>query len=202
VVTGLTTSDPQRKRRADAERSVAAILDAAIALLARRPDASMEEIARAAGLSRQTVYAHYPSRDALIGAVQQRALAETVAAMDAAELHRGPAAAALDRLVLAGWETLERYPLLIDVRVEMTAEEELALHQPILERLERLVRRGQRRGEFDRRLPATWLLTAFLALSHAAAEEVRADRMAADEALTVLRQSMFRLYGVADGERS
>jgi len=189
---------PERRRRADAQRSIGAILDAAIAVLARRPDASMEEIARRAGVSRQTVYAHYPSREALIRAVQQRALAETIAAMDAAELHVGPAAAALDRLVRAGWQTLERYPLLMDVRAEMTADEEFALHHPILDRLERLVRRGQRRGEFDRAMPASWLLSSFLALSHAAAEEVRAGRMTADSALAALRESIFRVYGVTD----
>jgi AcrR family transcriptional regulator len=191
----------ERKQRADAQRSVAAILDAAMAVLARRPDASIEDIARAAGVSRQTVYAHYPSRDALIKAVQELALAQTIAAMDAAELNKGPAAEALDRLVAAGWQTLERYPLLMDVRAELSAQEELALHQPILERLERLVRRGRRRGEFDRTMPTNWLLTGFLALSHAAAEEVHAGRMTADESLPVLRTSVRRLYGVSDAAR-
>jgi AcrR family transcriptional regulator len=189
-----STSTEQRKRRADARRSVAAILDAAVAVLSERPAASMEEIARAAGVARQTVYAHFPSRETLLRAVQERALAEAVAAIDEAELQRGPAGAALDRLVRAGWQTLERYPLLMDLRVEITAEEELAHHQPILERLERLIRRGQRRGEFDRKLPANWLLTTFLALSHAAAEEVKAERMTAEMALDALRQSVLRVF--------
>lgn len=155
----------------------------------------MEDIARAAGVARQTVYAHFPTRETLLRAVQERALAEAVAAIDAAELQKGTAAAALDRLVRAGWQTLERYPLLMELRVGWTAEEELAHHRPILERLERLIRRGQRRGEFDRALPVNWLLTSFLALSHAAGEEVRAGRMTADTALTALRQSVLRLFG-------
>jgi AcrR family transcriptional regulator len=190
-------SQLEPKRRADARRSIAAILDAAVGVLGERPQASMDEIARAAGVSRQTVYAHYPSRDALIRAVQQRALGEAVAAMDAAELHQGPAAAALERLVAAGWRTLERYPLVLDLRVELTPEEELALHRPILERLERLIRRGQRRGEFDRTLPPNWLLTTFLALSHAAGEEVAAGRLSAERALELLRRSVLRVFGVS-----
>jgi AcrR family transcriptional regulator len=178
---------------------VAAILDAAVATLSERPDASMERIARTAGVSRQTVYAHYPSREALIRAVQERTLAEAVETIDAAEVDDGPAVAALDRLVRAGWQTLERYPVLMDLRTDMTPEEELAFHRPILERLERLVTRGQRRGEFDRTLPVNWLLAVFLSLSHAAAEEVGAGRMPAETALDVLRRSVHRVFVPGDG---
>jgi AcrR family transcriptional regulator len=192
----LPPTQTVRQRRADAERSIAAILDAAIELLSERSDASMEDIARAAGVARQTVYAHYASREALLRAVQDRAVAETVAAIDAAELDEGSPAEALDRLVTAGWRTLERYPLLMDLRAPMSPEEQHALHGPILDRLGRLVRRGQRAGVFDRRLPAAWLLAAFLGLSHAAAEEVAAGRMSAEEAAEALRRSIARVFGV------
>jgi AcrR family transcriptional regulator len=192
----LPPTQTVRQRRADAERSIAAILDAAIELLSERSDASMEDIARAAGVARQTVYAHYASREALLRAVQDRAVAETVAAIDAAELDEGSPAEALDRLVTAGWRTLERYPLLMDLRAPMSPEEQHALHGPIFDRLGRLVRRGQRAGVFDRRLPAAWLLAAFLGLSHAAAEEVAAGRMSAEEAAEALRRSIARVFGV------
>src|ERR671925_1925523 len=85
------------RRRADAERNIAAILDAAVEVLAERPDASMGQIALAAGVARQTVYAHYDSREALLGAVADRALAQAVAAIDAAEPERGAPAEALER---------------------------------------------------------------------------------------------------------
>src|ERR687891_1271959 len=144
---------PRRRRRADAERSIAVILDAAVEVLSERPAASVEEIARAAGLAGQTVYAHYPSREALLDAVMHRAVAQTGAAIEAAEPDRGSPAEALHRLVSASWQTLERYPLLLELRAPLTPEEEHALHRPILERLERLIERGRRAGEFDRRLP-------------------------------------------------
>jgi AcrR family transcriptional regulator len=190
------TSD-RRRKRADAERSIAAVLDAAVALLGDRPHASMEDVAKAAGVTRQTVYAHFASREVLLEAVADRALAETLAAIDAAEVDRGPPGEALDRLVVASWQTLERYPLLMHLRAPLAAEEELALHRPILERLERLVKRGQRAGEFDRRLSPSWLLASFLALAHAAAEEVRAGRMSAQEAATALRSSVARVFGAS-----
>jgi len=186
---------PELPRRADARRSIASILDAAIDVLSERPLASVEEIAHVAGVSRQTVYAHFPSREKLVRAVHDRALADAVAAMDAAQLQKGSAAAALDRLVTAGWGTLERYPLVLDLRTDLTPEEELALHRPILERLERLIRRGHRRGEFDRDLPTNWLLTSFVTLSHAAGHEVAAGRLNAEQALELLRRSVLRVFG-------
>jgi AcrR family transcriptional regulator len=186
-----------RRRRADAERSIAAILDAAIEVLSERPAASMEEIATAAGLARQTVYAHFPSREALLQAVGDRALEETVAAIDAAEPSKGPAVEALDRLVSASWQTLERYPLLMNLRAPLTPDQEHALHGPILERLERLIERGQRAGDFDRRLSPAWLLAAFLGLAHAAAEEVAAGRLSTEEASGSLRRSVARVFGAA-----
>ena len=77
-------------RRADAQRSIAAILDAAIDLLAERPDASMADVAAAAGVARQTAYARYESRAALLSAVAGRALEQTLAALDAAAPEDGP----------------------------------------------------------------------------------------------------------------
>jgi AcrR family transcriptional regulator len=190
-------SEP-RRRRADAERSVSAILEAAIGVLAERPDASMEQIAKAASVARQTVYAHYASREELLEAVRLRAVDETVAAIDSAGIDEGSPAEALERLVSASWRTLERYPLLMDLRGPITAAEEHALHAPILERLERLVRRGRRAGDFDRRLPPSWLLASFLGLAHAAAQEVRAGRLSADEASRALRRTVARAFGVGE----
>jgi AcrR family transcriptional regulator len=198
MMAGMTDSRVlPRRRRADAERSIAAILDAAIEVLSERPAASMEEIATAAGLARQTVYAHFPSREVLLQAVGDRALEETVAAIDAAEPSKGPAVEALDRLVSASWQTLERYPLLMNLRAPLTPDQEHALHGPILERLERLIERGQRAGDFDRRLSPAWLLAAFLGLAHAAAEEVAAGRLSAEEASGSLRRSVARVFGAA-----
>ncbi|MFI7281388.1 TetR/AcrR family transcriptional regulator [Micromonospora chersina] len=185
-------SPPERRRRvrAEARRSVAAILDAAIRVLGERPQATMEDIAAAAGLSRQTVYAHFPSRDALVAAVFRRMTDEVLAALDAARLDEGPAAAALLRLLDVSWRTVDRYPPL-----PAPAADDAELHEPIFGRLTRLIVRGQRAGEFDPDAAPGWLIAATIALGHAAWAEVTAGRLPAAEARAALRVAVLRLYG-------
>ena len=187
-----------RRRRADAERNVAAILDAAVRVLGQRPEASVADVATAAGVARQTVYAHFPSRDALLAAVLERVTAEAMAAIDAADLDDGSAVDALLRLLAATWRTFERYPLLLHPAAAppMTAQESYGQHMPVLERLDGLLRRGQDGGEFDPALSRTWLLASVMALGHAAGEEVGSGRMPAEEAATALRLSVLRVLGV------
>ena len=70
----------------------------------------MDEIARTAGVSRQTVYAHFPSRDALIDAVIEQASTEFTALLDSAG--QATPSQALTALLEAGWQISARYPFL------------------------------------------------------------------------------------------
>lgn len=188
----------EQRRRADAERSIAAILDAAVALLGERPDASMADVAAAAGVARQTVYAHYESRAALLSAVAARALDRTLGAIDAAAPEFGEPEEALERLIDAWWRTVELHARVLEALTPafVSAEEIHDFHSPILERVERLIRRGQRSGAFDRELPVGWMAAAFLGLMHTAAEEVATGRIDAEDAGRSLQRSVPRLFGV------
>jgi AcrR family transcriptional regulator len=55
--------------RSDAARNIRRILDAGRATLRRNPQASVEEIARAAGLGVATVYRRFPTREELVRGV-------------------------------------------------------------------------------------------------------------------------------------
>lgn len=192
----FTVPPRRRSRRSDAERSVVAILDAARTVLGEHPDATIADIAAAAGVTRQTVYAHYSSRDALLAAVIDRATDDAAAAIDTARLDDGPAADALARFLDAGWSTLDRYPLLLNLPPEASnPQTDHDRHQPVVDRLHRLIRRGQDSGEFDRRLTPTWLLAATIALGHTAGELVADGTMSAEEALTTFKHSVLRLFG-------
>lgn len=195
----VRTGPSSQQRRADAERSVSAILNGAIRVLATRPDAAISDIAEAAGVTRQTVYAHFPSRETLLNAVIDHVTAEITAAIDAAELDEGAPVDALVRYLTTSWRALERYPLLLHVSPPSAGGHADAERlDPILDRLKRLVTRGKRVGAFDRRLPTMWLVTTTIVLAHAAGEEVGAGRMTSEDAIDALQHSVLRLYGVAN----
>jgi AcrR family transcriptional regulator len=193
----LDNTTPTRRRRSDARRSIDAILGAARTLLGERPDASMEDIAAAAGVTRQTVYAHFPSRDALIAALLYALGAETVAAIDAARLDIGPPADALRRFLDIGWALIRRNPHLLGPALTGNPPGSEEPHDAGVARLEEIIRRGQRLGDFDRALPASWLAVAIIGLFRAAAEQVVAGRLTTTEAAPMLLDSTLRLCGAA-----
>jgi AcrR family transcriptional regulator len=191
----------RRRRRSDADRSAAAVLNAAVEVLGRHPDAKVEEVAAAAGVARQTVYAHYPSRPRLVAAVIDRITAEAVAALDAADVDSGTAPEALLRWLDVTWQLLDRYPLLLHPSVTAADPADSdRQHAPVIERLERLIRRGQAADEFDRTLSPAWLVSATIALGHAAGGEVAAGRMTTAETATALHHSILRVYGASHRE--
>lgn len=168
------TSPP--RRRADADRSVARILDAAIDALASDPEASMAGIARRAGVVRATLYVHFPTRESLIEAVTRHAIAEVAQVVEAAEPDRGEPAEALARLVATTWRTMGRFHPLVAINTRLPQAQLHAQHRPVLDELEPLIRRGQRDGVFRAGVDPAWHLAMLLALIHAASGELQAGR--------------------------
>lgn len=73
---------PARKPRADAQRNRIRLLETAKAAFAEKgPGASLDEIARTAGVGAGTLYRHFPTRDALIEAVYRNETEQLVAAV-------------------------------------------------------------------------------------------------------------------------
>ncbi|MFJ5263768.1 TetR/AcrR family transcriptional regulator [Streptomyces sp. NPDC088387] len=87
-----------RALRADAERSVRAILEAAELVLAVDPNASMEQIAEAAGVARTTVHRRFASRQALIEALAESAVRQLTQAIEDARPDTAPPLVALHRV--------------------------------------------------------------------------------------------------------
>ena len=102
-------SRPPRAPRRDAAENRVAILDAAISELNHDPDASLETIASAAGLSRRSIYGHFSTRDELVAELNDRGIARVTAAL--APIRHSDARIALALVGARLWSEVE------DVRV-------------------------------------------------------------------------------------
>jgi AcrR family transcriptional regulator len=80
---GAETQPTRRPKRADARRNIELLLDAARVAIARDgPDASLDDIARDAGVGSGTLYRHFPTRVALLEAVYREEVARLCAVGD------------------------------------------------------------------------------------------------------------------------
>lgn len=140
------------------------VLRSAAALLTRKSTATMDEVARAAGISRATLHRHFAGRDALVRALEILGIAECEAALDAARPDEGPAREAVRRLV---GEFEPAAGLLAFLYTENQLFEGAEQNQGwtrIDERVSGLFRRGQLGGEFRIDLTPAWLTEALFGL--------------------------------------
>ncbi|WP_256639448.1 TetR/AcrR family transcriptional regulator [Streptomyces murinus] len=174
----MTTGNPSR---ADANRR--RILDVALAELLRDPDASMDQIARAAGVVRRTVYGHFPSREALISTLTDEAVQALADADATGRTGVTDPAEALARSVLALWATADRYRLLIALAQRTVTvqgiRERLA---PIRAAKVRVLQQGLEEGVFTSPLPAPALAYVHEQTLFAVMEAVNDGLLAAEEA--------------------
>ena len=185
-----------KRRRADADRSVAAILDAALETLASDPDSSMSEIARRAGVVRATIYVHFPTRESLLDAVMEHAVGQVVDAMRGAEPQRGEPAEALERVLRATWQQLAQFHGLLALNTARLSAEELhRRHVPMLDQLEPLIERGQKQGIFRSDFPVSWLLAVTRSIVHAASHEIRGGRLPDSVAEAVMISTILGAIG-------
>ena len=167
--------------RAEANRRH--ILDVALAELLRDPDASMDQIARAAGVVRRTVYGHFPSREALIGTLVDGAV-EAVAAADAAGREGiDDLAQAVAGSVLEVWKVADRYRILVALaQRSVTMEGIIERLTPVRQASTELLQRGLDEGVFVSPLPAPALAYVHEQMMFAVMEAVNHGLLDAQEA--------------------
>jgi AcrR family transcriptional regulator len=123
-------------------RTSAAILEAAAHLLAEH-DASMIEIAAAAGVGRATLYRHYPTREALLAALAAQALDELAERIADAALEDATVPEAIERLARVLLTVADRYVVLVRERVKPNQEDaDQRLGRPLRALFERGMREG------------------------------------------------------------
>lgn len=140
------------------------VLRTAAALLTRKSTATMDEVAKAAGISRATLHRHFAGRDALVRALESLGIAECEAALDAARLDEGTASEAVRRLIGTLEPAAGLLGFLYTENQLFEGEEQNPGWTLIDDRISALFRRGQLSGEFRIELTPVWLTEALYGL--------------------------------------
>ncbi|WP_262402026.1 TetR/AcrR family transcriptional regulator [Actinomadura sp. CNU-125] len=186
----MTAPSARPRRRADAERNIARIVSAARTLLSSDPNASTDDIARAAGVGRMTLYGHFRTRADLVEAALTDALRDGDEVLAAVDL-TGDARAAMGRLLASSWRlAAESGSLLAAAEGVLPAGRMRELHDPPARRMADLVRRGREEGVMRTDLSEAWLVSVVHYIVHGAANEVRAGRLAAEDAADTVTKSV------------
>ncbi|WP_210495425.1 TetR family transcriptional regulator [Patulibacter sp. SYSU D01012] len=166
------------------------VLEAIAAELSRRPAASMQELAAAAGIGRTTLHRRFATRFDLVRAVAAHALGEADRIFDAVGLDDAPPAAALDRLADEVMGLALAYALLF---ADATLEADAGLAAEVERqdaRLERFVARAQRDGVLRADLPARWIVFSLGAQASALWWAVRDEHLGRRQAPALFRTTV------------
>ncbi|WP_406449416.1 TetR family transcriptional regulator [Streptomyces sp. NBC_01622] len=178
------TKPPARVlQRSNARSNRERILATARRELGRNPDITLEELARASGVVRRTLFGHFPGREALLEALAEEAADALKAALpaDPEPAERESADRAFARFVLSMWTVGDRYRLLLalarrDLGVERVAE----VLAPARRAATTILDRGQRDGVFHTQLPPAVLSAGLEALTIALLEELNTGELEDD----------------------
>ncbi|MEW2450572.1 TetR family transcriptional regulator [Streptomyces parvulus] len=180
----MTKSVAREPQRRNARSNRARILATARRELGRNPDTTLEELARAAGVVRRTLFGHFPGRAALLEALAEEASEVLRGAMAAGAERVGPAEPAdraLAHFVLLMWPVGDRYRMLLalarhDLGVERVAE----ILAPARAEVTAILERGRRDGVFPAHLPAAVLSAGLEAMIVALLEQVNTGALEDD----------------------
>jgi AcrR family transcriptional regulator len=157
------------------------VLRSAAALLTRKSTATMDEVAKAAGISRATLHRQFAGRDALVRALEELGIQECEAALEAGRLDEGSAREAVRRLVKELESAAGLLAFLYTENQLFEGEEQNEGWARLDARISALFRRGQQSGEFRIDLTPAWLTEALYGLIASGAWAVTEGRVAAKD---------------------
>ncbi|GAB2601863.1 TetR/AcrR family transcriptional regulator [Streptomyces capparidis] len=177
----MTKPAAREPLRRNARSNRARILATARRELGRNPDITLEELARAAGVVRRTLFGHFPGRGALLEALAEEASEVLRGTLEAEAGRREPAERALAHFTLAMWPVGDRYRMLLALaRHDLGAERVAEILSPARAEVAAILERGQRDGVFHTHLPPAALSAALEAMTVALLESVNAGELEND----------------------
>ncbi|MES4903461.1 MULTISPECIES: TetR/AcrR family transcriptional regulator [unclassified Streptomyces] len=195
-----STPAGSRPLRADAERTMTAILEAAERALSRDPSATMEQIAEAAGVARTTVHRRFATREALIDALAGWATQRFAAAVDAAHPDTAPPLVALYQTtanvlgVKVGWGFAMSQASSVNPEVAR-------IHSDVRDTCERLFRRAQEAGVLRADIDIPWTRRVYYALIHEAAQSRNESEKDTETLATLVVDTLLRGAGTPHPDR-
>jgi AcrR family transcriptional regulator len=139
-----------------------AILEAAATVLAERgQQASMADVAAAAGMARATVYRYFPNREALFEALGRLAVEDAGERLRAGRLEEVAVAEAFERAVRALVGVGDSF---VVVSRESARPDQAEFERRVATPLRALIERAQAMGEVRRDLPASWLMESLIGI--------------------------------------
>jgi len=177
----VTPNAEPLNRRADAVRNRDAVVEAAIAVMAARPSASMKEIADASGLGRTTIYRHFPSREDLVRAIVEYVIRDSWTMLGRIAAPERPLADVMRDLGVQAMARGARYRFLDGHRMihdEVVLELGLEDNDPLVT----YVTAARDRGEARTDLPVRWMCAMVRGMVVAAIDEMLAGRADQDAA--------------------
>jgi TetR/AcrR family transcriptional repressor of mexCD-oprJ operon len=140
------TTMPEAARKAVLQKRVtAAILEGAAQIFVRHGEqASMNDVAEAAGVARATLYRYFPTREALLGELARAAVSDVEARLTSARIDEVPPEEGVGRAVRALVDVGNPFVLLVR---EERRSDHTRFERQVAQPLRRLFERGQSTGD-------------------------------------------------------
>ena len=167
-----------------------AILDKSIPHLAQYPGASMQELAKAIGIGRATLYRHFENRDALLQAIAINALEETTAAVNAALDRSQPAMAQLHTAITAMIPFADKFSFLTTHSSSLSDTRSEQLYAAQLNFVSDLINQAKQQGDIAADVPTAWVVASIDMLIYAAWQTVEQGDVARNEAANLVMRTL------------
>ncbi|GLX07383.1 hypothetical protein Misp03_43090 [Microbispora sp. NBRC 16548] len=197
TVTTAQQSSQQGKRplRADSERTVRTILEAAERVFAANPAATMEQVAQAAGVARTTVHRRFATREALVEELTGWAARRFAEAVESAHTDSTPPLVALYQVTANVLRVKTNWWFAMSRTADGAHPEAARVHAEVRDDCERLFRRAREAGVLRPDADLDWTRRVYYALIHEAAAEGASGGGDAEALATRVVDTLLRGFG-------
>ncbi len=190
---------PARRQRADAEQSKARIVAAAAACLAVDPSTPLTTIAATAGVSRVTLYSHFPTRRDLLDATVRSVVEKAHDLMEREPFELRSPLEALERMIRLSWQVVAEYQTFV-VSISRQHGDLVDRYDHVVnDQVRALLERARRAGSVRSDQPIEWQVAVYHDLMVTGARLAVNEGMPSEVIPDLLIQTLLTAYTASDG---